>query len=129
MSLITTLISRVAALTNTVNNIGTKAKLPSELPSASVPLNSIDIFSVEQGGAVKQVPFSEVVGTPPAPGKIQFGSFQIFGADGNGLTTLQSGDMVSGWWSTTEFWTLARYNGTDPAVRTNYTIINSTEGL
>lgn len=124
---LSSLISRVTALTNAVNSIALKAKIISELPSATTPLDSADLFHVSQSGVDKKVAFSDVGGTPAAPGKIQYGSFMIYGASGNGLSTLQSGDMVSGWWSTTEFWSLARYNGGDTGVKTNYTVINSTE--
>lgn len=127
MSLISTLISRVTALTNAVNSIAIKAKLITELPSATTPLDNADLFHVSQSGVSKKVPFSDIGGTPPAPGKIQYGSFMIYGASGNGLTILQSGDMVQGWWSTTEYWSLARYNGGDVGVKTNYTVINPTE--
>jgi len=129
MSLISTLISRVTALTNAVNSIAVKAKLISELPDATTPLDSADYFMVSQSGVSRKVPFSNVAGSPASLEKIQYGNFLIFGASGNGLTTLQSGDLIQGWWSTTEFWILAKYNGGDDTLRTSYTIINSTEGL
>lgn len=127
MSLTSTLISRVNALTALVKSIATKSKLPSELPNASTPLASADVITIQQGALLKQVPVSELIGTPAAPGKIQFGSFQIFGQENNALTTLQSGDFIQGLWSTTEFWYLARYNGGDIALRNSYTIMNSGE--
>lgn len=130
MSLISTLISRVAALTTAVNSIAQKAKLISELPFASTPLNDADLLMISQSGVNKKVEASNFSsGGTSSSGKIQYGDYQIYGASGNSLETVQAGDLIQGWWSTTEFWTLAKYNGGDVTLRTNYTIINSTEGL
>lgn len=123
-----TLINKVNKLTATVNSIITNAKKITELSDATVPLNGTDYFQVSQGGVSKKVQASDV-GAGGSQGKIQFGNFLIFGASGNTSTSLQSGDIVQGWFSTTEFWVASRYNSGDPALKASYTILSSIEGL
>lgn len=129
MGVYETLLTRLNELTAAINSIAKKAKSIFELPDATTPLDNGDYMQVSQGGVDRRALVSDFIGAPPAPGKIQFGSFQIFGASGNVFTTLQSGDYIAGLWSATEFWYLAKYNGGDVELRTNYTIYNSTEGL
>lgn len=58
------------------------------------------------------------------PIKIQYGEWLVYGASGNTNNELQPGDLVSGWWSATEFWRLARYDGGDVSVKANWTIMD-----
>ena len=127
-NLIQTLISKVNNLTTVVNSIATNAKKIDDLDAATTPLGGSDYFQVSQSGNSKKVAATDITGGA-AGGKIQFGSYQIYGASGNNLTTLEAGDIVTGWFSATEFWVASRYDGGDVALKASYTILSSIEDL
>lgn len=127
MSSISTLISKVTALTNALNSLITKAKGVTALSAVSTPLGITDLVVVNQSGVDKKAEVQDFTGSGAT--YIPYQTPFIFKASGNSLSTLESGDMVIRWWNTTEFWSLARYNGGTTTLKSSYTIISPIEDL
>ena len=117
-------INRLNKVVKLVNELIQKALKTEDLPTATTPLGSTDLIRVSQGGISRKCEVQFLPGQTGADGtKIFYEQWQIYGAQGNVLSTLQVGDMVTGWFNTTEFWILARYDGPDPALKTSYTVL------
>ena len=128
MSVLESLISKVSQLTALVTQIVNNALKTDDLPAATTPLSGGELVRVIQSGVSKKVAVSNF-GSGTGGGPTVYKDFVIWKASGNSSESLEAGDMVEGWWSTTEFWKLATYNGGTITTKTNYTIIDSVEGL
>ena len=128
-NLIQTLISKVNALTVLVNSISTNAKKIDDLPGATTPLSGTDYFHIAQGGVSYKVAASEVGGGGTSSNIISYQTPIIWKGSGNSGLSLEVGDGVTRWWSATEFWKLAIYNGGTTTLKASYTIIDSVEGI
>lgn len=129
MSLEQTLISKVQQLTTLVNQLISAALTTADLPSATTPLGDTDLIRVVQAGVSKKVEYQNFGGGSGFTGVIAYQDQIIWKASGNVSSTLEVGDIIARWWSPTEYWNQAVYNGGDTAVKTNYTILSSFEGL
>jgi hypothetical protein len=128
MSVLESLISKVSQLTALVTQIVNNALKTGDLPSATTPLTGSELVRVVQGGESKQVNASDL-GGGGSGGPTPYGSWRIWKASGNSSDSLEAGDMVEGWWNTTTFWNLARYNGGTITLIGSYTVLTSTEDL
>ena len=115
-----TLLQRVNSLTTVVNAMISQAESIAIMDAAGTIVGT-DYFEVSQGGISKRALASDVLGVGSGLGVIAYGDWLIFKASGNSLETLESGDIVQGWFSPAEFWAAAIYNSGDEALRTSYT--------
>lgn len=126
-TLVQTLISKVNALSVLVNSMMTNAKKIEDLPDSSLPLSGTSYFHVSQAGVSGKVASTDIVAATIEAYPYQTPT--IWKASGNVGVGLEAGDMVERWWSPTEFWGLARYDGGGDTVKDNYTRITYFEDL